>query len=129
MITEANKRLEVSLAESRKMARETNRIHEANMAESRLWMKQLGYKVEQIFERENWRLRQHKDNSGPFDSQEGEGRVDRPRRKEIVIKANLAIKLKTHAAVALINLAIIINNITINHGILHSMLKRVTFKG
>ena len=47
------------------------------------WFKELGYTTRQIFEHENWRLRQHKDNSGPFDSQEGEGRVDKPEDEEI----------------------------------------------
>ena len=44
LITEGNKRLEMSLAESR-------RLHEENMARSQEWMKELGYKTEQIFER------------------------------------------------------------------------------
>ncbi len=43
-IAEGNKRLETSLAEA-------NRRHEENMADSRLWMRKLGYKVDQVFER------------------------------------------------------------------------------
>ena len=72
IISEGNKRLEISLTEA-------NRRHEANMSESRKWMRELSIITAQIFDRKNLWLRQHQTSSGLFAPQEGEERVDKPK--------------------------------------------------